>query len=83
MFLFRYYRRLAFLVQYSFYKNVACMTSQLFFAMFSNWSGESLFDSFFLFLFNTLYTCIPVVAYALFEQNHSQKELLYDPKLYR
>ena len=70
-------------MQYSFYKNVACMTTQLFFAMFSNWSGESLFDSFFLFLFNTLYTALPVLIYSLFEQNYSEEELLYDPKLYR
>ncbi len=59
------------------------MTTQLFFAAFSNWSGESLFDSFFLFLFNTVYTALPVLIYALFEQNYSEEELLCDPKLYR
>ncbi len=78
-----YYRRLATLVQYSFYKQVACMTSQLFFAIFSNWSAQSLFDSFFLFLFNTIYTSLPIIVYGLFEQNFSETELLQDPKLYR
>ena len=78
-----YYRRLAFLVQYSFYKNVGCFTSQMFYAMHSNWSGQTLFESMFLFLFNTIYTLIPVLIFGLFEQDRPDHELLRRPELYR
>ncbi len=78
-----YYRRLAFLVQYSFYKNVATFTCQLFFAAYSNWSGQTLFDSIYLMMFNTLYSALPVLIYGLTEQNLPAEDLLYDPSLYR
>eukprot|EP00095_Tigriopus_kingsejongensis_P003263 snap_masked-scaffold69_size418775-processed-gene-3.10 protein:Tk03263 transcript:snap_masked-scaffold69_size418775-processed-gene-3.10-mRNA-1 annotation:"hypothetical protein DAPPUDRAFT_315465" len=78
-----YYRRLAILVQYSFYKNVACFSTQLFFAIFSNFSGQSLFESLFLFLYNTLYTYFPVAICAITEQNYSDEELLERPELYK
>ena len=77
-----YYRRLANVVQYSFYKNVACFTCQLYFAAYSNWSAQTLFESMFLFLFNTIYVCIPVVIYGLGEQNYSPEKLLDKPHLY-
>ncbi len=63
-----YYRRLAVLVQYSFYKNVASFTCQLFFAIHSNWSGWSLYDSMYLFSCNTFYTFVPIIIYGLTEQ---------------
>ena len=63
-----FYRRLALLVQYSFYKNVASFTCQLFFAIHSNWSANSLYDSMYLFQFNTAYTLLPIIVYGLTEQ---------------
>ena len=63
-----FYRRLAILVQYSFYKNVASFTCQLFFAIHSNWSANSLYDSMYLFQFNTAYTLLPIIVYGLTEQ---------------
>jgi magnesium-transporting ATPase (P-type) len=78
-----YYRRLAFVVQYSFYKNVACFTCQLMFAAYSNFSGMTLYDSLFLFLFNTLYASVPVMVYGLSEQFLQQETLLQQPSLYR
>lgn len=78
-----YYRRLAFLVQYSFYKNVACFTCQLFYAIDSDWSGQTLYESMFLFLFNTIYSLLPVLVYGLMEQDKSDVDLLLNPRLYK
>ena len=69
--------------QYSFYKNIACFTCQLLFAIYSNFSGQSLYDVFFLFLFNTIYTSLPPVVYGLFEQRYPDTELLKFPELYK
>ena len=78
-----YYTRQSFLVQYSFYKNVALFLCQLFFAFFSNFSGVSLYDSVFLLMFNTLYTLLPVIVYGLTEQKYSGEALLAQPGLYK
>ena len=77
-----YYRRLSILVQYSFYKNVATFTCQFFLACWSNWSGQTLFDSLFLFMFNTLYACVPIVIFGLGEQDFPKvnKTKLDDPE---
>ena len=77
-----YYTRLAFLVQYSFYKNVACFTCQNLFAFLSNFSAQSLFDSNFLFLYNTLFTAVPVMIYGIAEQKFSSQTLVHNPRFY-
>ena len=78
-----FYTRSSFLVQYSFYKNVASFLCQLYFAMYSNFSGTSLYVSTFLLLFNTLYTLVPVILYGLLEQRYSKQYLLARPELYK
>ena len=78
-----YYVRISFLVQYSFYKNVACFTAQFFYAFFSNWSAQTLYEVMFLFLYNTVYTSVPVMIYAVTEQNLPPGKLLSHPTLYR
>ena len=40
--------RASFLIQYSFYKNIAFCTAQFFFMFFSNYSANSVFESYFL-----------------------------------
>ena len=70
-----YFNRLAFVVQYSFYKNVACFASQAIFAFYSNFSASSLFEGNFLFLFNTFYTSVPVVIYGLLEKRFPSSTL--------
>lgn len=77
-----FFRRLSILVQYSFYKNVATFTCQFFYAIFSNWSGQTLYDSMFLFMYNTIYACIPIVIFGLSEQDYPKEVLLSDPTLY-
>merc|ERR1719295_1501865 len=44
-----YYNRLAFLVQYSFYKQIACFLSHDFYGFYSNYSANTMFSTSFLF----------------------------------
>jgi phospholipid-translocating ATPase len=53
------------------------------FAIYSNFSGCSLFENIFLFLYNTIYTSVPVVIYGLSEQTFPEETLLKNPELYR
>ena len=55
--------RASFLIQYSFYKNIAFCTGQFFFMFFSNYSASTLFESYFLVMYNTLYTFLPVMVH--------------------
>nr|XP_022336878.1 probable phospholipid-transporting ATPase IF isoform X7 [Crassostrea virginica]XP_022336879.1 probable phospholipid-transporting ATPase IF isoform X7 [Crassostrea virginica] len=78
-----FYYRLATLVQYFFYKNVAFITMQLFFAFYSAFSQQSLLVSFHLMFYNITMTSLPIFIYSLFEQHISQHDLLDKPHLYK
>ena len=77
-----YYFRAAFLIQYSFYKNIAFCTGQFLFMFFNNYSANTIFDSFFLVMYNTIYSSLPVLVFAILEKNISADKLLKDPRLY-
>ncbi|GFN75741.1 phospholipid-transporting ATPase, partial [Plakobranchus ocellatus] len=78
-----YYHRLAILVKYFFYKNVAWITCQIYFAIFSYWSQQTLYDPFYLTFYNMTSTSLPILIYGIFEQCKPIKKILEDPKLYR
>ena len=77
-----YYTRLAFIAQYSFYKQVACFLAHNFYAIYSNYSATTMYSSNFLLFFNTFYTTVPVIVYGLYEKSYSDKVLLNLPELY-
>ena len=58
-----------FCFQYFFYKNVAAFTAQFFFAFFSSFSSETLYDGINLTLYNITFTSFPIFVFGLFEQN--------------
>ena len=78
-----YYIRASFLIQFSFYKNIACFTGQLFYMFYTNYSAQTLFESTFLVLYNTIYTAVPCMIYAILEQNIPETTLMANPRLYR
>ena len=77
-----YYTRLAFLVQYSFYKQIACFLSHDFYGFYFNYSANTMFSTSFLFLYNTIYTSVPVAVFSLYEKPFTDKTLLKWPELY-
>jgi len=57
-----FYIRASYLVQYAFYKNIACFTGpQVFFMVYSNYSAQPLYEINFLMFYNAIYTSVPVI----------------------
>ncbi|XP_055342476.1 phospholipid-transporting ATPase IF-like [Paramacrobiotus metropolitanus] len=77
-----YYHRVATLVQYFFYKNLAFITSQVFFAFFSAFSAQTVFDGVYLTFYNIIFTSAPILAFGLFEQDVPSPLLQAQPHLY-
>ncbi|XP_067947974.1 phospholipid-transporting ATPase IF-like isoform X2 [Watersipora subatra] len=78
-----YYVRLAILVQYFFYKNVAFITANFWYIFFSAYSATSVYDTLFLTFYNMTFTSLPIYLYGLFEKDIPPKTLLNNPELYR
>lgn len=78
-----YYIRVATLVQYFFYKNVAFITPQLYFVLCTGYSSQTLYDGAYLTLYNIFFAALPIFIFGLFEQNVSAKTLMDNPILYR
>nr|XP_053653910.1 phospholipid-transporting ATPase IF-like isoform X2 [Cherax quadricarinatus] len=78
-----YYIRVSTLVQYSFYKNVAFITPQIFFAIWNAFSTQSIYESLALTMFNITFTSLPIIIYGLFDQNLPPELLLDRAELYR
>jgi len=77
------YKRLSKLVLYSFYKNITFCMCQFWFAYFNRYSGQTLFDSWSLSMFNTLFTSLPILVVAAFDQDVSKKSVKRYPQLYQ
>jgi len=77
------YLRVAHLIQYSFYKNLAITSLQFYFAFYNGFSGQTLLESWVISVFNLFFTSIPVVVFAIFERDISDKYLEQFPELYR
>lgn len=78
-----YYTRVALLVQYFFYKNLAFILCAFYYTFYSAFSVKSLFNSLYLNLYNTVYTSIPIIFYGLFEQPYNLNKLQSDSKFYK
>ncbi|XP_046552884.1 phospholipid-transporting ATPase IF-like isoform X2 [Haliotis rubra] len=78
-----FYVRIATLVQYFFYKNIAFITCQLYYTFFSAFSEQPVYEALYLLLYNITFTSLPILIYGLFEKHLSQDTLLNRPELYR
>uniref|UniRef100_A0A452THZ0 Phospholipid-transporting ATPase n=1 Tax=Ursus maritimus TaxID=29073 RepID=A0A452THZ0_URSMA len=64
------------------YKTVASMMVQVWFAFYSGFTAQPLYEGWFLALFNLLYSTLPVLYIGLFEQDVSAQRSLELPQLY-
>ncbi|XP_033119823.1 probable phospholipid-transporting ATPase IF [Anneissia japonica] len=78
-----YYIRVAMTVQYFFYKNIAFITAQFFYAFYTQFSQQTVFESFYLTFYNITCTALPIMIYGIFEQHLPKKMLLNNPLLYK
>ncbi|XP_077774926.1 putative phospholipid-transporting ATPase IM [Podarcis muralis] len=76
-----YFRMCKFLC-YFFYKNVAFTLVHFWFGFFCGFSAQTVYDQWFITLFNIVYTSLPVLAMGLFDQDVNEQSCLRFPKLY-
>lgn len=76
------YSRMCKLILYSFYKNICLYVIELWFAIYSGWSGQILFERWTIGLYNVIFTALPPLAMGLFDQVCNDENMLKHPKLY-
>ncbi|XP_030386345.1 probable phospholipid-transporting ATPase IA isoform X1 [Scaptodrosophila lebanonensis] len=77
------YARISKLILYSFYKNVCLYVIELWFAVYSGWSGQILFERWTIGLYNVVFTALPPFAIGLFEKFCTADTMLRYPLLYK
>lgn len=58
---------------YFFYKNIAFGLTLFYFEAFTGFSGQSVYDDWYMLLFNVVLTSLPVIALGVFEQDVSSE----------
>lgn len=76
------FQRVAKLINYSFYKNMAFALTQFWFACFTGFSGTTLHDSWHIALFNVIYTSLPIMFVAVFDRDIPASLAEANPELY-
>ncbi|XP_072457638.1 phospholipid-transporting ATPase IK isoform X2 [Notamacropus eugenii] len=76
------YLRISKFLRYFFYKTFASMMVQIWFAFYSGFTAQSLYEGWFLAFFNIFYTAYPVLSMGLLEQDMNAKKCLEFPELY-
>ncbi|KAK2584751.1 hypothetical protein KPH14_007079 [Odynerus spinipes] len=76
------YSRMCKLILYSFYKNICLYVIELWFAIYSGWSGQILFERWTIGLYNVVFTAAPPLAMGLFDKVCSAETHLAHPGLY-
>nr|XP_025043499.1 phospholipid-transporting ATPase IK [Pelodiscus sinensis] len=77
------YLRICKFLRYFFYKTFAGMMVQIWFAFYSGFTAQPLYEPWFLALYNVFYTAYPVLSMGLTEQDVSAKRSLQVPELYK
>lgn len=77
------YSRMCKLILYSFYKNICLIVIELWFAIYSGWSGQVLFERWSIGLYNVIFTALPPLAMGLFDKTCSADKMMTYPKLYK
>nr|XP_060635539.1 phospholipid-transporting ATPase VD [Anolis sagrei ordinatus] len=77
------YTRLANMILYFFYKNLAYVGLLFWFQFFSGFSGTPMIDYWSLIFFNLLFTSAPPIIYGVLDQDVSAESLMNCPELYK
>ncbi|AET01633.2 phospholipid-transporting ATPase-like protein [Medicago truncatula] len=77
------YKRIAQMICYFFYKNIAFGLTIFYFEAYTGFSGQSVYDDWYMILFNVCLTSLPVISLGVFEQDVSSEVCLQFPALYQ
>ena len=76
------YKRLGRMVGYFFYKNIVLGLCLYFYNSQAFFSGQTLFDDFYLSCYNILFTSLPVLAVGIFDEDVKYKTVRKFPRVY-
>ncbi|XP_039630996.1 probable phospholipid-transporting ATPase VB isoform X2 [Polypterus senegalus] len=77
------YTRLAKMIIYFFYKNVAYVNLLFWYQFFCGFSGESMIDYWMMIFFNLFFTSVPPIVFGIMDKDISAEMLLDLPPLYK
>ncbi|CAL9202433.1 unnamed protein product [Musa hybrid cultivar] len=77
------YKRIAQMICYFFYKNIAFGLTIFYFEAYTGFSGQSVYADWYMLLFNVILTSLPVISLGVFEQDVSSEVCLQFPALYQ
>ncbi|KAG7944440.1 hypothetical protein I3843_15G102600 [Carya illinoinensis] len=77
------YRRISSMICYFFYKNIAFGFTIFFFEAYASFSGQTVYNDWYLSLYNVFFTSLPVIALGVFDQDVSSRLCLKFPLLYQ
>ncbi|XP_016307954.1 probable phospholipid-transporting ATPase IM isoform X1 [Sinocyclocheilus anshuiensis] len=77
------YHRMCNFLCYFFYKNFAFTLVHFWYGFLCGFSAQTVYDQWFITLFNIVYTSLPVLAMGLFDQDVNEQYSLRYPNLYR
>ena len=77
------YTRIAKVILYSFYKNICLYIIELWFAIYSYWTGQVLFDTLTIAGFNVVFTFFQPFAIGLFDRDVKSETRMNNPELYK
>ncbi|KAL9235477.1 hypothetical protein vseg_010234 [Gypsophila vaccaria] len=77
------YKRIAQMICYFFYKNIAFGLTLFYFEAVAGFSGQTIYDDWYSLSFNVILTSLPVISLGVFEQDVSSDVCLEFPALYQ
>ncbi|KAI8058138.1 hypothetical protein BDF22DRAFT_724944 [Syncephalis plumigaleata] len=77
------YQRLSKLILYSFYKNICLYMTQFWFAFFNGFSGQIIYESWTISMYNVIFTVLPPLVIGIFDQYLGARMLDRYPELYQ
>ncbi|KAG9154967.1 hypothetical protein Leryth_012158 [Lithospermum erythrorhizon] len=77
------YKRIAQMVCYFIYKNLVFGLTLFYFEAFAGFSGQAIYDDWYMIIFNVAVTSLPVIALGVFEQDVHSEVCLQFPALYQ
>ncbi|KAF9202913.1 hypothetical protein BGZ49_006970 [Haplosporangium sp. Z 27] len=76
------YQRLSKLILFSFYKNICLYTTQFWYAYYNGFSGQTVYESWTISLYNVVLTVLPPLSLGIFDQYVSARMLDRYPQMY-
>ncbi|KAI8541148.1 hypothetical protein RHMOL_Rhmol08G0039400 [Rhododendron molle] len=73
------YKKIAQMICYFFYKNIAFGLTLFYFEALASFSGQSIYDDLYMLLFNVILTSLPVISLGVFKQDVSSEICLQAP----